>query len=147
LFLWGALSDERTGLSVVHAAGSCQRSHSRVRVPWDWRRYFTVSDLRLPISSPPTTRRVTWRCSIPPPHGCATNTCSSRGIIGRVIFYAVRVLSKENLWVCLCIPLSLVGNNSVKTFPRQRRIAGSFVFCAVHVGSKKTNDSATSSFL
>jgi hypothetical protein len=47
LFLWGALSDERTGLSFIHAAGPCQR------------KLFTVSDLRLPFSSPPTTRRVT----------------------------------------------------------------------------------------
>jgi hypothetical protein len=59
LFLWGALSDERSGLSFVCAAGPCQRSLSRVRVPWDLRLYFTVSDLRLPYSSPPTTRRVT----------------------------------------------------------------------------------------
>jgi hypothetical protein len=29
LFLWGALSDERTGLSFVYTAGSCQRSLSR----------------------------------------------------------------------------------------------------------------------
>jgi hypothetical protein len=58
LFLWGALSDERSGLSFVYAAGSCQRSLSRVRVPWDLRPYFTVSHLRLPFSSPPTTRRV-----------------------------------------------------------------------------------------
>jgi hypothetical protein len=34
-------------------------SLSRVRVPWDSWPYFTVSDLRLPFSSPPTTRRVT----------------------------------------------------------------------------------------
>jgi hypothetical protein len=59
LLLWGALSDERTGLSFIYAAGTCQRSLSRVRVPWDSRPYFTVSDLRLPFSSPPTTRRVT----------------------------------------------------------------------------------------
>jgi hypothetical protein len=59
LFLWGALSDERSGLSFVCAAGPCQRSLSRVRVPWDLRPYFTVSHLRLPFSSPPTTRRVT----------------------------------------------------------------------------------------
>jgi hypothetical protein len=59
LFLWGALSDERTGLSFIHAAGPCQRNLSLVRVPWDSRPYFTVSDLRLPFSSPPTTRRVT----------------------------------------------------------------------------------------
>jgi hypothetical protein len=37
----------------------CQRSFSRVRVPWDSRPYFTVSDLRLPFSSAPTTCRVT----------------------------------------------------------------------------------------
>jgi hypothetical protein len=56
LFLWSALSDARTGLSFVYAAGPCQRSLSRVRVPWDSRPYFTVSDLRLPFSSLPTTR-------------------------------------------------------------------------------------------
>jgi hypothetical protein len=59
LFLWGALSDERSGLSFVIAAGPCQRSLSRVRVPWDLSPYFTVSHLRLPFSSPPTTGRVT----------------------------------------------------------------------------------------
>jgi hypothetical protein len=35
LLIRGALSDERTGLSVKVAAGPRQRSHSRVRVPWD----------------------------------------------------------------------------------------------------------------
>jgi hypothetical protein len=34
--MWGGLSDERTGLSITIAVGSCQRSHSRIRVPWDW---------------------------------------------------------------------------------------------------------------
>jgi hypothetical protein len=57
--MWGALSDERTGLSFTIASGARQRSHSRVRVPWDSRPCFTVSDSRLPFSSPPTTRRVT----------------------------------------------------------------------------------------
>jgi hypothetical protein len=57
--MWGALSGERTGLSFTIAAGSSQRSHSRVRVPWDLGLYLTVSDLRLPFSSPPTTHRVT----------------------------------------------------------------------------------------
>jgi hypothetical protein len=47
LALWGALSDKRKGLSFVYADGPCQRSLSRVRVPWDSRPYFTVSDLRL----------------------------------------------------------------------------------------------------
>jgi hypothetical protein len=34
LFMWGSLSDERTGLSFTITAGPCQRSHSRVRGPW-----------------------------------------------------------------------------------------------------------------
>jgi hypothetical protein len=36
-----------------------QRSHSQVRVPRGSWPHFTVSDSRLPFSSPPTTRRVT----------------------------------------------------------------------------------------
>jgi hypothetical protein len=58
-FLWGALSDERTGLIFIKAAGPCQRNLSLVRAPWVSRPYFTVSHLRLPFSSPPTIRRVT----------------------------------------------------------------------------------------
>jgi hypothetical protein len=57
--MWSALSDETTGLSFTIAGGPRQRSHSRVRVLWDSRPYFTVSDSRLPFSSPPTTRRAT----------------------------------------------------------------------------------------
>jgi hypothetical protein len=69
----GALSDERTGLSFVYSAGPRQRSLSRVRVPWIWRPYFTLSDLRLPLTSPPTTLRDTveifdpasiWDCEV-----------------------------------------------------------------------------------
>jgi hypothetical protein len=59
--MWGALSDERTGLSFTLAAGPRQRSHSRVRVPWDSRPYFTVSDSRL--------AGLRWRYSTPPAHG------------------------------------------------------------------------------
>jgi hypothetical protein len=47
------------------------------------------------------------------------------------------IFGRVCLWVCLCIPLSLLGNNSVKTFPRRRRIGG-IVFCAVHVVSKES---------
>jgi hypothetical protein len=59
LLVWGALSDERMDLSFTIDPGPCQRSHSRVRVPWDSRPYFTASDSRFPFSSPPTTRRAT----------------------------------------------------------------------------------------
>jgi hypothetical protein len=59
--MWGAFSDQRTSLSFTIAAGPRQRSQSRVLVPWDSRPYvyFTVSDSRLPFSSPPMTRRAT----------------------------------------------------------------------------------------
>jgi hypothetical protein len=57
-------------------------------------------------------------------------------IVGRIVFFAVRVVSKESLWVCVCIPLKLLGNGSVKTFPRQRRIVGGAVCYVVHFLSK-----------
>jgi hypothetical protein len=59
LLMWGALSDERTGLPYTISAGPRQRSHTWVRVPCDSRPYFTVSDSRLPFSSPLTTHRAT----------------------------------------------------------------------------------------
>jgi hypothetical protein len=54
-----SLSGERTGLSFTIVAGPRQCDYLRVRVPWDLGPYFTISDSRLPFSSPPTTRRVT----------------------------------------------------------------------------------------
>jgi hypothetical protein len=68
----------------------------------------------------------------------ATNTGNNRRIAGRVIFYVVHFLPRESPWACLCIPLSLLGNNSVETFPRQRRIIGDLVFCADRVVSKES---------
>jgi hypothetical protein len=47
------------GLSFTIAADPRQRIHFRIRLPWDSRPYFTVSDSTLPFLSPPTTRRVT----------------------------------------------------------------------------------------
>jgi hypothetical protein len=52
----------------------------------------------------------------------AKNTLKSRRIARRVF-----------LWICLCIPLSLLGSNSVKTFPRQRKIAGGVIFYSINV--------------
>jgi hypothetical protein len=81
LLTWGALSNERTGLSFTTVSGPPQRSDSRIRIPQDSWSYFTVSDSRppnlegqvpylypsrtgwpgnsFPFSSPPTTRRAT----------------------------------------------------------------------------------------
>jgi hypothetical protein len=52
-------------------------------------------------------------------------------------FYAVRVLAKDSLCIFLCNPISVNGNNSVKTFPRQRIIVGGIVFYAILVVSSE----------
>jgi hypothetical protein len=52
----------------------------------------------------------------------ATNVRNYRRIVGHIY-----------LWVCLCIPLSLLGNISVKKSPWQRRIVGGVDFYAVLV--------------
>jgi hypothetical protein len=91
LFLWGALSDERSGLPFVCAAGPGQRSHSRVRVPWDLRPYSTVSDLRLPFSSPPTTRRVTVEVFDP----ASTRVCAK--IIHGLALKSSRAIRRVNV--------------------------------------------------
>jgi hypothetical protein len=62
-------------MSFVYAAGPCRRSLFRVRVPWNSRPYFTVSDLRLSFSSPPTTRRVT--VEVFNPGSTRVNSCTS----------------------------------------------------------------------
>jgi hypothetical protein len=59
LLMWRALYNEGTGLSFTITVGLRQRSHSRVRVSWKLRPYFTVSDSRLHFSSPLTTCRAT----------------------------------------------------------------------------------------
>jgi hypothetical protein len=50
------LSNERMGLTLTVDAGSRQRSHPQVRVPWDSWPYFTVSDSRLPQPGSPGPR-------------------------------------------------------------------------------------------
>jgi hypothetical protein len=72
LVLWDALSDERTVLSFVYAAGPRQRIHSRVRVPWDSWPYLAVSDLSLPSLSLPATRRFTVEVL----HSASTRVCT-----------------------------------------------------------------------
>jgi hypothetical protein len=90
LLMWGALSDERTGPSFTIAAGSRHRSHFRVRVPWDLRPYFTVSDSRLPFSSPPTTRRATMEVLDP---------ASSR-VFGKMVTNPVSCATFERSFIC-----------------------------------------------
>jgi hypothetical protein len=67
----------------------------------------------------------------------ATNTLYKRIIVNKS--FSRRSLSyQKSLWVCLCVSLSLLCNNSVKTSPRQRRILGDLICYAVHVVSKES---------
>jgi hypothetical protein len=52
----------------------------------------------------------------------ANVTCNNRRIVGYVVFYAVLVISKESLWICLFIPLSLLGNSLVNTFLHNKEL-------------------------
>jgi hypothetical protein len=78
LFVWGrSLWREDGSIVYTTAVGTRQRSHSRIRVPWRSWPYFTVSDSRLPFSSPPTTRRATVEVFDPAStreHGSARTT-------------------------------------------------------------------------
>jgi hypothetical protein len=119
-FLWGALSDERTGLPFVYAAGSSKRSLSRVRVPWYSRPYFTVSDLRLPFSSPLTTRRVTLEVFDPAStrvSHCQWITCPFMILCGPQTEHTLA------LFVWCYLPIRCDGNGcSPKTVVKQRYI-------------------------
>jgi hypothetical protein len=66
----------------------------------------------------------------------------ARQRVGKDVPAARNVRKIEDLLTCvfvsLCIPLWLLGNNSVKTFPRQRRIVGGFIFHEAPVVSNKS---------
>jgi hypothetical protein len=109
LMTWGAFSDERTGLSFIHAAGSCQRSHSQVWVPSNSRPYFTVSFFRLPFSSPPTTRRVTVEVFDP---------ASTRVMLNSII--KPRLLSKK-FQILTVVSTYNPSNNSILYRPAFRQ--------------------------
>jgi hypothetical protein len=56
----------------------------------------------------------------------AMNACNNRTNVEQVC-----------LWFCLCMPIMLLDNNSVKPIPRQRRFVGGFVSCAIRVVTKE----------
>jgi hypothetical protein len=68
----------------------------------------------------------------------ARNTHNNRRIVGSFVFYTVRIVSKQSLWVCQCITLSLQGKGSVNTFPWQRGIVEGVILYAIHVVSKES---------
>jgi hypothetical protein len=73
----------------------------------------------------------------------ATYTRRNQRIVGRVIFYAVCVLSKESLWACLCIPnvaRQQLGKHvpAVTNTRNNTKIVGLVIFYAVCVLSPVT---------
>jgi hypothetical protein len=69
LIPWGALSDEKTGLFFECAAGPCQRSLSRVLVPWACDRTLLSQIWDFPFRRLLRLAGSRWRYSTPPPHG------------------------------------------------------------------------------
>jgi hypothetical protein len=65
------------------------------------------------------------------PTAMSTHNC--RRTAGCVVSYAAFVISKESLWVCLFIPLLLLGNGSVNMILQQWWTVGCTVVYAVHV--------------
>jgi hypothetical protein len=103
--VWGAVSDERTGLSFTVAAGPRQRSHFRVRVVWDSWSYFTVSDSRLPFGRLLRLARSRWRYA--PPHCCS---CPGYN-------FSARSTQKTSFfYYCMCIRCH--GNVFTELLPR-----------------------------
>jgi hypothetical protein len=120
--MWGALSDERTDVSFTIAAGSCQSSHSRVRVPRDSRPYFTVSLFvtsydsqdygggirpRLLLYSP----SVSTETPVDHPYPVSMDTSPRNGLIYKNSSPQKRVLPLRSLKMCLHVTLFyLLGN-------------------------------------
>jgi hypothetical protein len=74
LFMWGVLSDNRTGMWFTVAGGTRQRSHSRVRVPWE-SHHILLSQIRdFPFRRLLRLAVLQWRYSTPPPHGSTANS-------------------------------------------------------------------------
>jgi hypothetical protein len=101
-----------------------------------WTAYFInlLISLCVCMCIPPIAARQRFGRHVP----MAINTRNKGRFVGDVVFCTVRVVSQESLWVCLCIPLSLLGNDSVNMFLRQRRIVEGVGFCAAHVVSNES---------
>jgi hypothetical protein len=73
LLMWGALSDERTGLSFTIPAGPRQCRHSRVRVPWDSYDHILLPQIwDFPFCHLLRLTGLRWKYSTPPPHQLTT---------------------------------------------------------------------------
>jgi hypothetical protein len=125
LLIWDTLSDERTRLSFKIAAGPCQRSHSRVRVPWDSWPYFTASGSRLLFRRLVRLAGLQWRYSTPPPHG--VNQCQYNY---RYINTWDKAMSEGDI-------RKICNKNCDKACPYLKlRLNGRWTFCAPNLPNK-----------
>jgi hypothetical protein len=116
-FLWGMDSAlwREGGLSFTIAAGPRQRSHSRVRVPWDSRPYFTVSDSRLPFCRLPRLAGLRWRYLKQPPHGILQQLSSKPRLTYNP---SARTTQKIPFLCCCTIRVCCCGNVFTEPLPR-----------------------------
>jgi hypothetical protein len=96
----------------------CQRSLSQVRVPWYSRPYFTVSELRLPFSSPPTTRRVTVEVFVP-----ASTRVSE--------LLSLSLMLRPTVSRPVCLGIKHPSGACDQTFKSARNTSGSYVLHSV----------------
>jgi hypothetical protein len=109
LFLWGAISDERTGLSFVYAAGPRQRSlgtrdHILLSQIWDFlfRRLLQLAGSR-------------WRYLTPPPHGSPLSVSSVSHPLKIILYRLEREHPVEPFnFLLLLLVYSLPQNLTVK---------------------------------
>jgi hypothetical protein len=73
-----------------------------------------------------------------PPYHCQATARYTRSRDNEKTWNDRRIGGSVYLWVCLWSSLPLLGNNSVKRFPRQDRIVGGVVLCAASVVSKQS---------
>jgi hypothetical protein len=115
--MWGALSDERMGLSSTIAAGPRQRSSFRVRVPWDGAPALTAPLLVLSKQKVMRTWKLTHpedggnlylrNISTPPPYGI---DCYLESIQMVVIATAVWLL-RHSMHVHFHVDVYVVGTS------------------------------------
>jgi hypothetical protein len=89
------------GLPFTIAGGPRQRIDSRVRVAWDSRPYFTLSDSSPPFLYPPSTRRATMEVFDP---ASTREWCVSS--VSHPLKTVLRELNRDTLWKNSVYPLS-----------------------------------------
>jgi hypothetical protein len=111
VLMWGAVSDERMGLSFTIAPGPRQRSHFQVPVPLGLVNHILLSQIQdFPFRRLLPLAGLRWRYSNPPPHDCPVTT--------HLLYDTTRTAYKTPLptVLLLLIVYSLPGESVHRTF-------------------------------